>query len=342
MSDYTNCDHTKSSYTKTGKKVKCISSGRTDLIYKKVYDVFVDNGGHEFVIDESCDRLYDSMEFPLWIEVFDDDDDKGFDSTTSKPQFKVGDKVKVVDTEQISTYTNSVRVNDVGVITATKSLKTLDSYLVTLTFDGNAEQESWWFTDECIKLVENVADDANIENKTTKSESVVVRKFKVGDLVRVTSTDYISQYDASIEVGDIGVIFDVDDDDYDEVPYQIRNWWFSESDLELVTNDNSKTPIVSDGSPIKSDGGSSSYYAQQIPKGMLERFNATGTIEAKDVIRLFLGNDFNMGNIFKAYCRVISLRNGKGKAGIDEQYDLTKAKFFTEDELNYYLENKDV
>ena len=73
---------------------------------------------------------------------------------------------------------------------------------------------------------------------------------------------------------------------------------------------------------------------------MLERFNTTGTIEAKDVIRLFLGNDFNMGNIFKAYCRVISLRNGKGKAGIDEKYDLTKAKYFTEDELNYYLENE--
>ena len=32
----------------------------------------------------------------------------------------------------------------------------------------------------------------------------------------------------------------------------------------------------------------------------------------------------------------------KGKAGIDEQYDLTKAKHFTEDELNYYLENTNV
>ena len=113
-------------------------------------------------------------------------------------------------------------------------------------------------------------------------------------------------------------------------------------DAVVEYNPTEKTPIVSDGSQIISDGGSSSYYAQQIPKGMLERFNATGTIEAKDVIRLFLGNDFNMGNIFKAYCRVISLRQGKGKAGIDEQYDLTKAKFFTEDELNYYLENKDV
>ena len=250
-------DGTKSSYTKTGKKVKSICEGSFDLTYNGVYDVFIDNKGDEFIIDDVGDKRYRSISDVIYYEL--------------------------------------------------------------------------------------VEDNANIENKTTKSESVVVRKFKVGDTVRVTSTDYISQYDTSIEVGDIEVITDVDDDDddYDGVHYQIRNWWFSESDLELVTNDNSKTPIVSDGSQIVSDGGSSSYYTQQIPKGMLERFNATGTIEAKDVIRLFLGNDFNMGNIFKAYCRITSLRQGKGKAGIDEQYDLTKAKFFVEDELNYYLENKE-
>ena len=55
MSDYTNGYHTKSSYTKTGKKVKCIGSNRRDLTYKKVYDVFVDNDGYEFVIDEKDD-----------------------------------------------------------------------------------------------------------------------------------------------------------------------------------------------------------------------------------------------------------------------------------------------
>ena len=263
-------DGTKSGYTKTGKKVKSICGLRADLTYNKVYDVFIDNKGDEFIIDDVGDSRYWSISDDDYYELVDDvantvDTTNDInDNTKTKPKFKVGDKVKVVDTEQISTYTNSVRVNDVGVITTTKSLKTLDSYLVTLTFDGNAEQESWWFTDKCIELVRD--DDNTTEN----------------------------------------------------------------------------TPIKSGGSQIVSDGGSSSYYVQQIPKGMLERFNATGTIEAKDVIRLFLGNDFNMGNIFKAYCRVISLRNGKGKAGIDEQYDLTKAKFFTEDELNYYLENKDV
>ena len=267
MSDYTNGYHAKSSYTKTGKKVKCIGSNRRDLTYKKVYDVFVDNGGYEFVIDESCDRLYDSMEFPLWIEVFDDDDDdKGFDSTTSKPQFKVGDKVKVVNIYYISQFVNVINVinvGDTGVIISIDDNDNITPYLVK--FEDSNVEDGLWFTDKCIELVSD--DTKPIENESS--------------------------------------------------------------------------PIKSDGNQIVSDGGSSSYYAQQIPKGMLERFNTTGTIEAKDVIRLFLGNDFNMGNIFKAYCRVISLRNGKGKAGIDEQYDLTKAKFFTEDELNYYLENKE-
>ena len=306
--------------SKAGKKVKSIYDGRVDLTYNKVYDVFIDNKGDEFIIDDVGDKRY-------W-SIYDDDYYELVDDNETKHKFKVGDKVKILSTNAVDGISNhGVKVGMIGEVVEADER------------GANVKHSNfklgWWFTDKCIELVENVTDDVNIENQTTKSESVVVRKFKVGDKVRVTSTDYISQYDASIEVGDIGVIFDVDDDDYDEVPYQIGNWWFSESDLELVTNDNSKTPIVS-------DGGSSSYYAQQIPKGMLERFNATGTIEAKDVIRLFLGNDFNMGNIFKAYCRVISLRNGKGKAGIDEQYDLTKAKFFTEDELNYYLENKDV
>ena len=285
------------------------------------------------------------------IELIVDDTIENDNTTTdeTKHKFKVGDKVKVVDTEQISTYTNSVRVNDVGVITTTKSLKTLDSYLVTLTFDGNAEQESWWFTDKCIELVENVTDDVNIENQTTKSESVVVRKFKTGDKVKILSTnavDGISNH--GVKVGMIGEVVEADERGANVKHSNFKlGWWFTDKCIELVGDDtkpieNESSPIKSDGNQIVSDGGSSSYYAQQIPKGMLERFNATGTIEAKDVIRLFLGNDFNMGNIFKAYCRVISLRNGKGKAGIDEQYDLTKAKFFTEDELNYYLENKDV
>ena len=251
-------DGTKSGYTKTGKKVMCLSSNRRDLTYKKVYDVFVDNDGRKFVIDDVGDKNYWSISDDDYYELVDD--------------------------------------------------------------------------------VANTVDTTNIINDNTKTKP----KFKVGDKVRVVDIEQISQWTKDIEVDDVGVVVCVNVN-VEDTPYKVRldkcyfDWWFTDKCIELVRDDDNTT----ENTPIVSDGGSSSYYAQQIPKGMLERFNATGTIEAKDVIRLFLGNDFNMGNIFKAYCRVISLRNGKGKAGIDEQYDLTKAKFFAEDELNSYLENTD-
>ena len=241
-----------SNYVKTGKKVKCINSERVDLTYNKVYDVFIDKSGDEFLIDEAGDKRYECLEFPLWREVFDDAPNE------QKPKLRVGDKVKVVDTTDITVYTKNLKVGDIGVIVGIS--KGHGAFFYDVKFDWCAKKESWWFTDKCIELVEDVATDVDMENQTGCS-------------------------------------------------------------------------------PIKSDGGSSGYYAQQIPKGMLERFNETEVIEAKDVIRLFLDNDFTFGNIFKAYCRVISLRNGKGKAGIDEKYDLTKASFFADEELKNYLEN---
>ena len=167
MSDYTNCDHTKSNYNKTGKKVKCISSGRTDLIYKKVYDVFVDNGGHEFVIDESCDRFYDSMEFPFWIKVFDDTADTTndiHDTNETKPKFKVGDKVKVVDTEQISQWTKDIEVGYVGVVVDVNVNVEDTPYKVRL----DKCYYDWWFTDKCIELVGDDVNTVSVENTPNK------------------------------------------------------------------------------------------------------------------------------------------------------------------------------
>ena len=54
-----------SEYTKTGKKVKSIYDGRFDLTYNGVYDVFIDNKGDEFIIDDVGDKRY-------WINAYDD------------------------------------------------------------------------------------------------------------------------------------------------------------------------------------------------------------------------------------------------------------------------------
>ena len=100
---------------------------------------------------------------------------------------------------------------------------------------------------------------------------------------------------------------------------------------DVAENEKGKTSI-------KSDGGSSDYYKREIPEGMLERWNKGCFIEAKDVMKLFLGNDYNFCNSFKAHCRVQSLREGVGKDGASEKYDLRKAWFFCEDAYNNYLE----
>ena len=42
-----------SDYTKTGKKVKSIYGGHVDLTRNEVYDVFIDNKGDEFIIDDA-------------------------------------------------------------------------------------------------------------------------------------------------------------------------------------------------------------------------------------------------------------------------------------------------
>ena len=65
---------------------------------------------------------------------------------------------------------------------------------------------------------------------------------------------------------------------------------------------------------------------------MLEKWNEKGAIETSEVIRLFLGNDFTHGNIFKASCRIIGSRNGGGKKGVSEEYDLDKQVYFAEDD----------
>ena len=234
-------DGTKSNYTKTGKKVKCIDSGRIDLIYKKVYDVFIDVNGDEFVIDEADDWCYDSLEFPLWIEVIDDTADttnKVNTTNETKLKFKVGDKVKVVDVKQISSCTDDVKVGYVGVVIEVDEFDEEKPYQVKLDKCYNG----WWFTDKCIELVN---DDNTIEKEITqiKSDDMVdkanetKRKFSVGDTVKVVDIGYISQATSDIKVGDVGVITYVDSD-YVTSPYRVEfdddYWWFTDKCIELV------------------------------------------------------------------------------------------------------------
>ena len=93
-------------------------------------------------------------------------------------------------------------------------------------------------------------------------------KFKVGDVVKVTSTDYISQYDKSIEVGDIGTIVSVSNSD-DKTNYCVNlnetgkiYRWFPESNLELVSD--GKAGTSADYNPLTVQQSGSHYKNGQI------------------------------------------------------------------------------
>ena len=116
MSDGTKSGYTKSNYTKTGKKVKSIYEGRVDLTYNGVYDVFIDSDEHEFIINDVGHKHYAFVDDKNYYELVDDVAEATNTTNETKPKFKVGDKVKVVNTEQISQWTKDIEVEYVGVV----------------------------------------------------------------------------------------------------------------------------------------------------------------------------------------------------------------------------------
>ena len=90
--------------------------------------------------------------------------------------------------------------------------------------------------------------------------------------------------------------------------------------------------------PIKSDGGSSSYYFTKLPQHMIDKIVETGGIEIKDITRYVYDNDSDCKDITKALKRIQEWKKGGGKQGIDALYDANKIIFFAE-ELRESIKN---
>lgn len=82
--------------------------------------------------------------------------------------------------------------------------------------------------------------------------------------------------------------------------------------------------------PIKSDGGSSSYYDLNIPEWLLYTLSERQKegkcyIKTEEMISAFLSNDFDYGNLFKSMVRCKGLQDGTGgKAGNSVEYECNK------------------
>lgn len=95
--------------------------------------------------------------------------------------------------------------------------------------------------------------------------------------------------------------------------------------------------------PIKSDGGSSSYYQLKLLVKSNKIKELEGHDEVKvvdletgDIIRALVDNDFDLGNIIKACRRIHQAKIGTGKAGTDVEYDCKKIDYFLKEWYNAY------
>ena len=87
---------------------------------------------------------------------------------------------------------------------------------------------------------------------------------------------------------------------------------------------------------VKSNGGSTSYYQlktvvskdsiKELPNGNFEI-----NLETGDVIDMLVGGNFDLGNATKALRRIHQASLGKGKEGIDMNYDANKINYFVKD-----------
>lgn len=108
---------------------------------------------------------------------------------------------------------------------------------------------------------------------------------------------------------------------------------FAGSRFELMQ----KAQCHSYTSKIKSNGGSSDYYKLTIK---CASDGTTFDCETGDIIAALVGDNFALGNIVKAVRRMWCDSQGQGKEGIDMQYDANKVKYFVDDFVKRYGEEK--
>lgn len=87
--------------------------------------------------------------------------------------------------------------------------------------------------------------------------------------------------------------------------------------------------------PIKSDGGSSSYYDLELSDSLLnsliERKNdGKCYVKTEEIISVLFDNDYDFGCAFKALVRAKQNLEGVGKAGNDLRYETNKVKYYAD------------
>ena len=129
-----------------------------------------------------------------------------------------------------------------------------------------------------------------------------------------------------VDIGEEEYILRILEPDNEEIEYitMLVNNADADNDLELLGEGETK--------PIKSDGGSSSYYDIHLPEWLVGRIidrqtDGQAFIKTEEIITVAFGNDFDYGNLFKSEVRAWGAMNGAGKKGNSVEYELNKMRY---------------
>lgn len=106
---------------------------------------------------------------------------------------------------------------------------------------------------------------------------------------------------------------------YEDAAEKLVRIFAEKQDRDLYVREDN----VKDG-PVVSSGGSSEYYKLTITNKAGESIEC----ETGDVLRVLVGNDYDLSNIVKACRRMSEASQGRGKAGASIEYDANKIIYF--------------
>lgn len=246
---------------------------------------------------------------------------------------KIGDKLKIVSLDYTETGCANFQIGEVVEFAGyLKSVNTKNDLKIKQSYG-----DRWFMSSKDLELVESVSEyKVGDEVVFTAYENyrewergfggVVGEKYKIR-YIRSKDSIQLENGNGAIFVVGVDQIKKVESDEDSNV---------TEESVAHPTED--LIGVGFEKTPVKSDGGSSSYYFTKLPQHMIDKIVETGGIEIKDITRYVYDNDSDCKDITKALKRIQEWKKGGGKQGIDALYDANKIIFFAE-ELRESIKN---
>lgn len=160
---------------------------------------------------------------------------------------------------------------------------------------------------------------------------------EVGDVLTIVAGDELdSPYTVDKEAG-LVEMYAIDEypHDFELLPQTSAFFTIDTSKLQGAFLGEITSELTMPRKPVKSDGGSSSYYDIPLPPEfiatLMERLEGGNPhVRTEELIRYVFGNDFDFGTAFKSMVRARGITQGGGKEGNDIRYECNKVKYYAE------------